>query len=104
MGIEAFNKARDFLLTHRADYATAYAGFSWPKLEKFNWALDWFDGVLARGALASSPALRITGAGEAELSFFDLSERSNRVANGLRRMGVAIASSSCSATSPRCGR
>jgi acetyl-CoA synthetase len=89
MGIEAFNKARDFLLTHRADYATAYAGFSWPKLEKFNWALDWFDGVLARGALASSPALRITGAGEAELSFFDLSERSNRVANGLRRMGVA---------------
>jgi acetyl-CoA synthetase len=88
MGIEAFTKARDFLLANRTEYATAYAGFSWPKLEKFNWALDWFDGVLARGALASSPALRITGAAAAELSFFDLSERSNRVANGLRRMGV----------------
>ena len=30
---------------HRDDYATAYAGFQWPKLERFNWALDYFDSI-----------------------------------------------------------
>jgi acetyl-CoA synthetase len=89
MSIAAFRDARDFLLEHRTDYATAYAGFTWPELEKFNWALDWFDGVLARGELADAPALRITGAGAAEVSFAELSARSNRVANGLRKRGVA---------------
>ena len=89
MSVCAFREARDFLLAHRTDYATAYGGFAWPQLETFNWALDWFDGVLAKGELAASPALRITGAGAAELSFAELSERSNRVANGLRDLGVA---------------
>jgi acetyl-CoA synthetase len=89
MSVVAFRTARDYLLAHRADYATAYAGFEWPHLETFNWALDWFDGVLARGELAHSPALRITGAGAAELSFAQLSENSSRVANGLRALGVA---------------
>jgi acetyl-CoA synthetase len=89
MSVAAFAEARDFLLTHRTDYATAYAGFAWPRMETFNWALDWFDGVLARGELADKPALRITGAGAAELSFAELSERSSRVANGLRTMGVS---------------
>ena len=41
--------ARDFLLNHREDYATAYRDFRWPELDEFNWALDWFD-VIARGA------------------------------------------------------
>ncbi len=84
----AFKAARDFLLAHRNDYATAYAGFRWPALDRFNWALDWFDAELARGALADSPALRIVGPGAATLSFRDLAERSNRVANGLRALGV----------------
>ncbi len=84
----AFKAARDFLLTHRNDYATAYAGFRWPALDRFNWALDWFDAELARGGLADSPALRIVGPGAATLSFRDLGERSNRVANGLRALGV----------------
>jgi acetyl-CoA synthetase len=37
---QAFRSARDFLLAHRDDYATAHAGFQWPKLGNFNWALD----------------------------------------------------------------
>jgi acetyl-CoA synthetase len=41
----AFREARDFLLQHRDDYATAYANFQWPKLQRFNWALDWFDAI-----------------------------------------------------------
>ena len=84
----AFKHGRDFLLLHREDYAAAYAGFTWPVLERFNWALDWFDAELARGATAHQPALRITGAGEATLTFAELSDRSNCVANGLRALGV----------------
>ena len=84
-----FKAARDFLLAHRTDYATAYADFRWPDATPFNWALDWFDAELARGTLADRPALRISGAGATERSFAELSERSNRVANGLRTLGVA---------------
>ncbi len=84
-----FRAARDFLLEHRTNYARAYAEFTWPRVEKFNWALDWFDAELASGPLANTPALRITGAGAAELNFAELSARSNRVANGLRALGVA---------------
>ena len=44
---EEFRAARDFLLEHRDDYAGAAPGFAWPRPEHFNFALDWFDGVLA---------------------------------------------------------
>jgi acetyl-CoA synthetase len=82
-----FIAARDFLLRHREDYATAYRDFKWPKLEHFNWALDYFD-VMARGN--NQPALWLVDedAGETKLSFADLSERSNRIANALRGLGV----------------
>jgi acetyl-CoA synthetase len=88
MKAAAFKAARDFLLQHRTDYATAYRDFRWPDLPKFNWALDWFDGELARGQTANLPALIIVGDGAARLTFAELSERSNRVANGLRTLGV----------------
>lgn len=86
--IAAFLKARDFLLAHRTDYASAYAGFSWPQLDEFNWALDYFD-AFARNNHA--PALWIVeeDGREARLSFAEMSERSNRVANWLRAQGVS---------------
>ena len=92
MSTAAFRDARDFLLFQRLDYETAYAGFRWPTLHHFNWALDWFDAVLAREAVSRDrPALRIldqaTGV-ETRLSFAELSERSNRIANRLRALGV----------------
>jgi len=82
-----FIAARDFLLRHREDYAAAYRDFKWPKLDRFNWALDYFD-VMARGN--AQPALWLVDedAGETKLSFADLSERSNRIANALRSLGV----------------
>jgi hypothetical protein len=49
MTIEAYKAAREFLLAHRGDYATAYRDFRWPEMEQFNWALDWFDRELAHG-------------------------------------------------------
>ncbi|MFN3984713.1 MAG: AMP-binding protein [Rhodocyclaceae bacterium] len=85
--VQDFLKARDFLLAHREDYATAYAGFQWPELSEFNWALDYFD-TFAQGN--QSPALWIVeeDGSEAKLSFADLSDRSNCVANWLRGCGV----------------
>ncbi len=88
MGAEAFKTARDFLLAHREDHTTAYRDFRWPELDRFNWALDWFDAELARGPSGGRIALKIVGDGAATLSFADLSDRSNRVANGLRALGV----------------
>src|SRR5262249_7595477 len=87
-GIAAsFLAARDFLIRHRENYATAYREFRWPQLDRFNWALDYFD-PMARGN--AQPALWLVdeGAGETQLSFAQLSERSNRVANFLRAHGV----------------
>jgi acetyl-CoA synthetase len=88
MAAEEFKAARDFLLAHRTDYATAIRDFRWPAPTHFNWALDWFDGELARGDGALRPALTIVGDGAASLSFAELSERSHRVANALRALGV----------------
>jgi len=83
----AFLAARDFLLTHRTDYATAYAEFQWPKLERFNWALDYFDAMAAGN---DQPALRIVrdDGSDRAFSFAELSGRSNRVANALRSLGA----------------
>jgi acetyl-CoA synthetase len=83
-----FIAARDFLVRHRDDYAKAYRDFAWPKLDRFNWAIDYFD-VMARGN--AQPALWLVDdeAAEIKLSFAQLSERSNRVANAFRRLGVA---------------
>jgi acetyl-CoA synthetase len=82
-----FVAARDFLLRHREDYATAYRDFRWPKLDRFNWALDYFD-VIARDNGQAALWLVDEGAGETKLTFAEVSERSNRVANAFRRLGV----------------
>jgi acetyl-CoA synthetase len=82
-----FVAARDFLLRHREDYATAYRDFAWPKLDRFNWALDYFD-VIARANVQPALWLVDEGGGETKLSFAALSERSNQIANALRSLGV----------------
>jgi acetyl-CoA synthetase len=81
-----FRAARDLLLRYGEDYDGAYAEFLWPDLEEFNWALDWFDQI---GTDAT--ALWVVGEGgvEQKLSFVELSERSNAIANHLRSLGVA---------------
>src|ERR1700722_4080779 len=82
-----FIEARDFLLRQREDYAVAYRDFRWPQLDRFNWALDYFD-VMARDN--AQPALWLVDeeSGETKLSFAALRERSNRIANALRGLGV----------------
>lgn len=39
--------AREFLLAHRERYDVAARDFRWPALDRFNWALDWFDAYAA---------------------------------------------------------
>jgi acetyl-CoA synthetase len=88
--IDGFRAARDFLIENRIDYETARAGFEWPRPEHFNFALDWFDGVLA----AEHPhraALRLIEADgrDASYTFAELSTRSDQLAGWLRGRGVA---------------
>ncbi|HEY2577342.1 MAG TPA: AMP-binding protein [Streptosporangiaceae bacterium] len=83
----AFREARDLLLRYREDYTTARGEFSWPRLDHFNWALDWFDVIAAEHP--QRDALRIVATGsDVRLSYAELSARSSQVANWLRDLGV----------------
>ena len=84
-----FKVARDFLLEHRTDYDSASKGFEWPRLTRFNWALDWFDSV-ASGDRGDQLALWVLFADgtDAKLSFRELSNRSSQIANYYRELGV----------------
>ena len=82
-----FLAARDFLLAHRTDYATAVRDFRWPQLGVFNWALDYFD-VMAEGNSANALWIVEEDASEQRYSFQQLAARSNQVANHLRSLGV----------------
>ncbi|MFC8896256.1 AMP-binding protein [Streptomyces cinereoruber] len=84
---EEFRAARDFLLEHREDYAAAYEGFVWPRPERFNWALEWFD-VVAEGNDRTALHIVEEDGSETKVSFAEMSARSNRVANRLRSLGV----------------
>jgi acetyl-CoA synthetase len=66
---DPFRAARDLLLRHRDDYSVARREFSWPALEEFNWALDWFDAIAANRP--DQTALRIVADGDkaASLSY-----------------------------------
>jgi acetyl-CoA synthetase len=84
---DAFVAARDFLLDHRADLATAVHGFRWPKLERFNWALEYFD-PMAQGNDARALWIVDENGGDQKRSFRQMSDRSAQVANFLRKQGV----------------
>src|SRR4030081_1182226 len=86
---QAFRSASHFLLAHREDYVTAYEGFQWPKLDRFNWALEWFDQIAA-GDRRTQTALCVAyeDGRQDKLTFAELSERSNRIANYFRGLGV----------------
>src|SRR4051812_9960894 len=86
--MEELRALRDALLERREDYEAARAGFAWPDLDEFNWALDWFD-PFARGN--EQPGLLVVEAGGSSvtLTFDELSRRSDALANWLRSVGVA---------------
>jgi acetyl-CoA synthetase len=83
-----FRAARDLLLGHRGDYAAARAEFTWPILDEFNWALDWFDQIAAEHP--ARIALRVVGddGSDESLNYARMAARSAQVANWLRGLGV----------------
>src|SRR6187431_983677 len=83
----AFLASRDYLLSVRERQPEAWRDFRWPRLEHFNWALDYFDVVAADN---SGTALRITSDDgiDQRHAWAELSERSNQVANALRALGA----------------
>lgn len=84
---QSFLAARDFLLAHRTDHATAARDFRWPQLSEFNWALDYFD-AMAEGNAADALWIVEEDGSEQRYSFQQLAARSNQVANHLRALGV----------------
>jgi acetyl-CoA synthetase len=80
---EPFIAARDMLLRLRDDYEAAVREFRWPMMDRFNWALDYFDHLPA-----DDLALWCLGETEEKLSFGRLRARSNQVANHLRELGI----------------
>ncbi|MEO8115266.1 MAG: AMP-binding protein, partial [Phenylobacterium sp.] len=84
-GAEELRRARDFLIANRTDYSAACAGFAWPRPERFNFALDWFDAVDP-----AREALRIVrdSAVAASRTYGELSAASDRLANFLRDAGL----------------
>jgi acetyl-CoA synthetase len=84
--VREFIDARDFLLSANS-YEQAKAGFSWPTTENFNWALDYFDQLADK---CPNPALEYVDDRHVEqkVSFQRMKERSNRVANLFRTVGL----------------
>jgi acetyl-CoA synthetase len=64
------------------------AGFAWPALDEFNWALDWFDVIAAEHP--ERLALRVVGddGSDEAVSYAAMAARSRQVANWLRGLGV----------------
>jgi len=84
--IREFLGARDFLWAHRTDQAAAVAGFRWPALGQFNWALDYFD-TMAAGNASTALWMYSEDGSELRFSFEQLRSLSNVLANRLRDLG-----------------
>jgi acetyl-CoA synthetase len=85
---QRFIEARDFLQQHRLDYDTAYRDYRPPRLDAFNWALDYFDQMAKDN---HAPALWVVeeDGSEQKISFADMASRSCQVAEYLRLCGVS---------------
>ncbi len=82
-----FLNARDFLLAHRSECDVACRGFSWPGMDRFNWALDYFDMMAADNAGLALLIIEEDGT-QITRTFAELARRSNQTANFLRALGV----------------
>jgi len=84
--VAKFLEARDFLLNAQ-NYDEAYNGFKWPRVTKFNWALDYFD-RMARGNNKDALIYTDEDGNEKIVSFDTMSKRSSQVANFLSDLGM----------------
>ncbi len=85
---QAVRDVRDFLLANRTDYAATLAGFHWPELTEFNFALEWFDVVAAEHPGRAAVTIVSADLTARSWSYAELSRRSDQVANWLLSLGV----------------
>jgi len=78
---------RNLLLRARVDYKSACCDFEWPRLDEFNWALDYFDPMASGNCATALWVVEESGA-ERQVTFDEMATRSNQVANFLRSAGV----------------
>ena len=82
-----FLKARNYLLTHRSQFDLVCREFSWPEMDRFNWALDYFDVMAANNTDLALFIVEEDGT-ETKRTFAELVRRSNQTANFLRALDV----------------
>lgn len=87
MNKQTFPAVRDLLLRLRTDQDAACRQFRWPRPDRFNWALDYFDDIARENAARALWVLDEDGT-EHTRTFAEMSVRSNRVANYLRSLGI----------------
>lgn len=85
---QAYRAARDQLFSTAHDLSAAQAEFSWPDVgDSFNWAIDWFDAIAAGNEQIALWVVEEDGR-EQRLSFEQLRQRSNQLANWLHANGI----------------
>jgi len=82
-----FLQARNYLLAHRSQYDVALRDFSWPRMDRFNWALDYFDPMAANNSQLALLIVEEDGT-QTTRTFAELVSRSNQVGNFLRALGA----------------
>jgi acetyl-CoA synthetase len=88
---ETFRAARDHLLLHREDDpAQVAADYRPPRMQHFNWALDWFDVVAGEQQSGGRTALWVVDpdGSHTKVSYAEMSARSGQLAAWLHSLGV----------------
>jgi len=83
-----FREARDFLVAHREDYATAYREFRWPHFNRFNWARDWFDALAVEQPEVAALTIVEEDGEVNSRTYAEMAERSRQVAGWLTQAGL----------------
>jgi len=81
-----FLELRDFIFNAK-NYEEAVKGFHWPRLTKFNWAIDYFD-KMAESNQKTALIFADTEGNEEKVTFDEMRKRSNQVANFLNDLGL----------------
>ncbi|WP_235997280.1 AMP-binding protein [Aestuariimicrobium ganziense] len=84
----AVREMRDFVLENTADYEKLRAGFEWPRLEEFNFGLEWFDVVAGEHPDRIAVKIVEDDLTESQISYGELAARSDQVANWLIDLGM----------------
>lgn len=84
----AIRQMRDFLFANATDYDAARAGFAWPQVDEFNFALEWFDVIAAENPDRAAVQIVEADLSVQSWSYGELSARSDQVAAWLTGLGI----------------